>query len=82
MVIRKDFELKISKKEADITRIRAQGEADALVIRAQAEAKSQKIIDSTLTKRFLQFKAFDSPNSKYIYVPTDKNGLPVIIGAE
>jgi len=77
----KQFELEIAKTDADITRVRAKGEADAIVIRARAEAESQKIIDATLTKRFIQFKAFDSPNSKTIYVPTGKDGLPIIISA-
>lgn len=92
-VIQKGFELEITGKEAEIARARAQGEGDAIKIRAQGEAEAQKIraagqaeaqklIDQTLTPRFLQFKAFDSPNSKFIYVPTGKDGLPIIVRPE
>jgi len=80
--IQKDFELQIAEKDADIARARARGESDAIIIRARGEAEAQKIIDQTLTKRFLQFKAFDSPNSKFIYVPTGKDGLPIIVSPE
>lgn len=91
--IQKEFELEIAAKEAEIARARAKGEADALEIRAKGEAEAQKIraagqaesqkmIDQTLTSRFLQFKAFDSPNSKFIYVPTGKEGLPIIVNPE
>ncbi len=92
-MVQKDFELEIEVKDAEIARVRAKGEADSLQIKAvgQAEAQkiraagqavSQRIIDETLTTRFLQFKAFESPNTKFIYVPTGKDGLPVIINPE
>ncbi len=91
--VQKDFELEIAVKDAEIARARAKGEADSLQIRAvgQAEAQkiradgqaeAQKIIDKTLTSRFLQFKAFESPNTKFIYVPTGKDGLPIIVSPE
>jgi len=80
--IQKEFELQIEEKDADIARARARGQADSAVIRAKGQAEAQKIIDRTLTKRFLQYKAFESPNTKYIYVPTGKDGLPVIISPE
>ena len=91
--IQKDFELEIAVKDAEIARARSKGEADSLQIRAvgQAEAQkiraagqaeSQKIIDKTLTTQFLQFKAFESPNTKFIYVPTGKDGLPIIVTPE
>lgn len=91
--IQKVFELDISRQEAEIAQVKAKGEADALGIQAKGEAEAQKIraggqaeaqriIDQTLTSRFLQFKAFDSPNAKIIFVPTDKEGLPIIITPE
>jgi len=91
--IQKDFEEKIAAKDAEIERIRAKGRADALQImargeaeaqkiRAEGQAEAQKVIDKTLTPMYLQFKAFDSPNTKYIYVPTGKDGLPIIISPE
>ncbi len=92
-MVQKDFELEIAVKDAEIARARAKGEADSLQIRAVGEAEaqkiraagqaeSQKIIDLTLTTRFLQFKAFESPNTKFIYVPTGKDGLPIILNSE
>jgi regulator of protease activity HflC (stomatin/prohibitin superfamily) len=89
----KDFELDIAVKEAEIARVRAKSEADALQIRANGEAEAQKVraagqaeaqksIDRTLTPRFLQFKAFDSSNTKFIYVPIGKDGLPIIVSPE
>lgn len=80
--IQKGFELQIEEKDADIARARARGQADSAVIRARGQAEAQQIIDKTLTKRFLQYKAFESPNTKYIYVPTGKDGLPIIISPE
>lgn len=91
--IQKNFELEIAVKDAEIARARAKGEADSLQIRAVGEAEAQKIraagqaesqriIDLTLTTRFLQFKAFESPNTKFIYVPTGKDGLPIILNSE
>jgi len=91
--VQKDFELEIAVKDAEIARARAKGEADSLQIRAigQAEAQkilaagqaeAQRIIDLTLTTQFLQFKAFESPNAKFIYVPTGKDGLPIIVSPE
>lgn len=91
--IQKEFELEIAGKEAEIAGARAKGEAEAMQIRAAGEAEAQKIraagqaesqkmIDQTLTSRFLQFKASDSPNSKFIYVPTGKEGLPIIVTPE
>jgi len=88
--IQKGFEREIAKQDAEIEQIRAQGEADALeitargeseaqIIRAGGQARAQKIIDETLTKKFLQFKAFDSPNTKFIYVPLGQDGLPIVI---
>ena len=47
-----------------------------------ATAEAQKLIAATLSARFLQFKAFDSPNAKFIYVPTGKEGLPIIVSPE
>lgn len=91
--IQKGFERDIAKQDAEIEQIRAQGEADALeitargkakaqIIRAGGQAQAQKIIDKTLTKKFLQFKAFDSPNTKFIYVPLGQDGLPIVITPE
>ena len=75
----KVFEREIAFEDAEIERIQAKGEADSLKIKAVGQAEAQKIIDGTLTERFLQFKAFDSPNAKFIYVPLGSDGLPIIV---
>ena len=40
-----------------------------LKIMAECQAQAQMIIDKTQTNKFLQFRAFDSPNARFIYVP-------------
>jgi len=71
----KDYEIEIAEKEAEIQRIRARGQRDA-----------QKIIDSGLTRLYLQFKALEvqdklstSTNAKFYFIPLGKDGLPIII---
>ncbi len=71
----KDYEIEIAEKEAEIQRIRAKGQRDA-----------QKIIDSGLTTLYLQYKALEvqdrlatSPNAKFYFIPTGKDGLPIIV---
>ncbi|MBI4817418.1 MAG: hypothetical protein HY791_14245 [Deltaproteobacteria bacterium] len=86
----KSYELEVASKNAEIARVRARGEGDAIQIRAEgesraielrgdAQAKAQQAIGRTLTPAYLQYKAFDSPNARYYFVPTGKNGLPVIV---
>ena len=71
----KDYEIEIAEKEAEIQRIRARGQRD-----------SQKIIDSGLTRTYLQYKALEvqdklstSNNAKFYFIPVGKDGLPIII---
>ncbi len=85
----KDFEVVIAQRNADIARIQAKGEGDSLKIRAEGEADSmriramgqsqaQEIITKTLTRDYLQFKLYESPNSKTIIVP-EKLNVPLIV---
>lgn len=71
----KQYETGIAEKDAEIQRIRAQGQRDA-----------QKIIDEGLTRKYLQFKALEvqeklstSPNAKFYFIPLGADGLPIII---
>jgi len=71
----KDYEMEIAEKDAEIQRIRARGQRDA-----------QQIIDSGLTNHYLQYKALEvqdklsmSDNSKFYFIPTGKDGLPIIV---
>jgi len=85
----KEFELTIAAKDAEIARtrakgegdairIRADGEADGLSIRAIGQAKAQETITQTLTPAYLQYKLYDSPNSKLILLP-DQLKAPILI---
>jgi regulator of protease activity HflC (stomatin/prohibitin superfamily) len=89
----KQFELAIAERDAEIARTRARGESDAIRIRAEGEAqatvlagegqaKAQAAIDQTLTPRYLQYKVFDNPATRYYFVPTGKNGMPIIFNAD
>jgi regulator of protease activity HflC (stomatin/prohibitin superfamily) len=85
----KEFELTIASKDAEIARTRAKGEGDAIQIRAEGEAeglriralgqaKAQNTITQTLTPAYLQYKLYDSPNSKLILLP-DQLKAPILI---
>jgi len=85
----KEFELTIAAKDAEIARTRAKGEGDAIRIRADGEAeglkiraigqaKAQETITQTLTPAYLQYKLYDSPNSKLILLP-DQLKAPILI---
>jgi regulator of protease activity HflC (stomatin/prohibitin superfamily) len=65
----KEFELTIAAKDAEIARTRAKGEGDAIRIRAEGQAHAQETITKTLTPAFLQYKLYDSPNSKLVILP-------------
>lgn len=74
-VEQKDFEIEVAKKDAEIQRIKAQGQSDA-----------QTIIDQGLTTKYLQYKSLEvqenltnSPNVTFYFVPTGKDGLPIIV---
>jgi len=85
----KEFELVIAAKDAEIARTRAKGEGDAIRIRAEGEAeglriramgqaKAQETITKTLTPAYLQYKLYDSQNSKLILLP-DQLKTPIVI---
>jgi prohibitin 1 len=85
----KEFELTIASKDAEIARTRAKGEGDAIRIRAEGEAeglriratgqaKAQETITKTLTPAYLQYKLYDSQNSKLILLP-DQLKSPIIL---
>lgn len=88
----KEFELIIAEKDAEIARRRARGEGDAIrirsegeaqgmQIRAEGQAKAQEKITKTLTPEYLRYKLYDSPNSKVVLLPDQRN-VPVIINPE
>ena len=87
----KEFELIIASKDAEIARTRAKGEGDSIKIRAEGEAEglriraigqsqAQETITKTLTPTYLQYKLYDSPNSKMVILPEHMKA-PIIINA-
>jgi len=59
--------------------------AEIRIVEADGIAKSQKIIDSSLTNNYLQYLAIKaqeqmagSPNHTQIYIPVGTNGIPLI----
>lgn len=86
----KDNELAIAQRDAEIARtaaggradairIEADGEAAAMVARGNAQATAQAAITKTLTPRYLSYKAFDNPATRYYFVPIGRNGLPILV---
>lgn len=70
----KETQKSIAKKDAEIRIEKARGIAEA-----------QKIINSTLTKNYLQHEAIEaqrkmanSPNHTTVYIPSGSNGIPVV----
>lgn len=70
----KETQKAIAKKDAEIKIEEAKGIAEA-----------QKIINSTLTKNYLQHEAInaqlrmaDSPNHTTVYIPSGVNGIPIV----
>lgn len=90
LIGQKDNELEIAKRQAEIARTTASGQADAariaadgeaaaIVARGAAQAKAQAEITKTLTPRYLSYKAFDNPATRYYFVPIGRNGLPILV---
>ncbi len=74
-LMQKEFETKIAEKDAQIK-----------IIEAKGQQVAQRIIDSTLTPTYLQYRALDvqkalinSSNTSFYFVPIGSNGLPIIL---
>lgn len=68
--------------QARAIELRAHGEAQAIELRGAAQAMAQAAITKTLTTRYLQFKAFDSAATRFFFVPTGKNNLPLLLDTD
>jgi prohibitin 1 len=88
----KTYEVQIAERDADImraaaqgradaTRIQAQGDAAGIIARGSAQAEAQEKIGKTLTPSYLQFKAYDTREGNFFFVPVDKQNLPIIVNA-
>lgn len=65
-----------------------QQKADIRVAEAKGIAEAQRIINATLTDRYLQHEAIQaqekmvgSPNHTQIYIPVGTNGIPLVVTA-
>lgn len=65
-------------KEAESKVKEAEANARAMKINSKAQAEAQKLFNENLTKEYLQLKALESPNTKYIYYPTGTDKLPSV----
>jgi regulator of protease activity HflC (stomatin/prohibitin superfamily) len=65
-------------KEAESKVKEAEANAKAMKINSKAQSEAQKLYNENLTKEYLQLKALESPNAKYIYYPTGTNKLPAV----
>jgi len=71
-----------AKGRADATRIQAEGDAAAIVARGTAQAEAQDKIGKTLTPNYIQYRAFDTREGNYFFLPQGANGLPVVISPD
>lgn len=77
-LMQKEFEEQIAEKDAEIK-----------IIEAKGQQVAQRLIDSTLTPTYLQYRALDvqkalvnSSNASFFFVPLGQNGLPILLNAE
>ncbi|MDX1957133.1 MAG: SPFH domain-containing protein [Leptospiraceae bacterium] len=75
-----------AEKEDQISKMRAMRDAENEVIAAKARGEAQKLINQNLSANYLKlraieshYKAFDSPNSKLIFIPVGKDGFPTYV---
>lgn len=62
-----------------------QQKADIRVVEAKGIAEAQRIINATLTDKYLQHEAIsaqgqlaNSPNHTTVYIPSGQNGIPLV----
>lgn len=68
-----------ARAESRAIELRASGEAQAIELKGKAQAIAQAAVTKTLTTRYLQYKAFDNPATRFFFVPTGRNNLPVLL---
>ena len=76
-------EIKIKQFE-QLTEVEKQ-KAEIKIIEAKGIAEAQRIINATLTDKYLQHEAIkaqekmaESPNHTTIYIPSGQNGIPIV----
>ena len=80
-----------SAEAMEFEKLKAEKEAEIRIIDARSIAESQKIINSTLSRNYLQHEAIqaykklaDSSNKTFVLMPTDgkSTGMPMIINSQ
>lgn len=73
-----------AQQTAQLVQVEKQ-KAEIKIVEAHGIAEAQKIINATLTDRYLQHEAIqaqekmaESPNHTTIYIPSGANGIPII----
>ncbi|HEV2173132.1 MAG TPA: hypothetical protein VGR71_06180 [Nitrospira sp.] len=73
-----------SRQTAQLVKVEQQ-KADIRIVEAKGIAEAQRIINATLTDKYLQHEAIGaqlqmahSPNHTEIYIPVGTNGLPLV----
>lgn len=76
-------EMKIQQTE-QLVKVEQQ-KAEIKIVEAKGIAEAQKIINATLTDKYLQHEAImaqekmaNSPNHTTIYIPSGQNGIPMV----
>ncbi len=76
-------EIKI-RQEEQLIKVEKE-KAEIRIVEAHGISESQKIINATLTDKYLQHEAIkaqgelaDSPNHTTIYIPSGQNGIPLV----
>jgi regulator of protease activity HflC (stomatin/prohibitin superfamily) len=88
-VVTEAVEKKLAAKqlldEKETQRLIAKKDAEIRIEEARGIAEAQRIINSTLTKNYLQHEAInaqlkmaDSPNHTTVYIPSGTNGIPLV----
>lgn len=74
----------VIKQTAQLVQVEQQ-KADIRIVDAKGIAEAQRIINATLTDRYLQHEAIqaqeqmaNSPNHTTIYIPSGQNGIPLV----
>ena len=74
----------ISKQQQQLIEVEKQ-KAAIRIVEAEGIAASQKLINATLTDKYLQHEAIKaqmlmagSPNHTQIYIPVGQNGIPIV----
>ena len=83
--IEKKLQADQEAQQMEFVLIKAEKEAEVKIVEANGLAEAQRIINTSLTDRYLQHEAIqaqskmaDSPNHTQVYIPVGNNGIPLV----